>query len=206
MKFARSVHRWLSPAIAPSTAILALVAGVVGTSGCQALSIHCDPAAVIVLAPEPVTVPPGEGMRAAEIRAQQLNGARAYHAVGRSMEPLYPSDTALVVAPCDYDALHAGMPVVYVNHCGRAVAHVLLGHRKSGWVAQGLNNVHEDVDLVTSGNLVGVILQAFVSTDAALRHDAPVGVAVAHPHSLVAFAPVEAGATERESESAEGPR
>jgi hypothetical protein len=81
------------------------------------------------------------------------------------MEPIYPSDTALVVEPCAFQRLRRGMPVVYVNHNGQGVAHVLNGKVHDGWIAQGANNPRVDQDLVTEANLVGVITQAYTSGD-----------------------------------------
>jgi hypothetical protein len=63
------------------------------------------------------------------------------------------------------------MSVVYVNHNGRGVAHVLTNEMPRGWMAQGVNNAQEDADLVTAGNLVGVITQAYASADTPLRRE-----------------------------------
>jgi hypothetical protein len=81
--------------------------------------------------------------------------------VGESMEPLYATHTAIVVAPVEYKNLQKGMTVVYVNREGRMVAHALTGDLPKGWVAQGVNNDDEDDDLVTADNLVGVIVKAY---------------------------------------------
>ncbi len=53
------------------------------------------------------------------------------------------------------------MTVVYLNREGRLVAHSLTGDVPHGWIAQGINSDREDEDLVTSRNLIGVIVQAY---------------------------------------------
>ena len=118
-------------------------------------------AAIIQQTPASVIVSEGQQMKRAERAAAAIPGAEAFWGVGDSMEPLYASHTAIVVAPVRFSDLHAGMTVVYLNHNGQMVAHSLTGDIPKGWIAQGLNSDDEDDDLVTSKNLIGVIVQAY---------------------------------------------
>lgn len=118
-------------------------------------------AAIINQTPDTTLVSAGEQMKRAEAAAAQIQGAEAFWGVGKSMEPLYTSRTAIVVAPVKFKELKKGMTVVYMNSRGRMVAHSLIGDLPKGWIAQGVGNDKEDDDLVTPKNLVGVIVQAF---------------------------------------------
>jgi hypothetical protein len=118
-------------------------------------------AAIIKHTPASTIVSAGQQIKAAEAAAAEIPGAEAMWGVGESMEPLYATHTAIVVAPVEYKNLQKGMTVVYVNREGRMVAHALTGDLPKGWVAQGVNNDDEDDDLVTADNLVGVIVKAY---------------------------------------------
>jgi hypothetical protein len=118
-------------------------------------------AAIIRQTPASVLVSEGQQMKRAEQAAAEIPGAEAFWGVGNSMEPLYATHTAIVVAPVRFCDLQAGMTVVYLNHEGRMVAHALTGDVPNGWIAQGVNSDREDEDLVTSRNLVGVIVKAY---------------------------------------------
>jgi hypothetical protein len=118
-------------------------------------------AAIIKHTPASKIVSSGEQIHAAEKAAATIPGAEAMWGVGESMEPLFASHTAIVVAPIEYKNLEKGMTVVYVNREGNMVAHSLTGDVPKGWIAQGVNNDQEDDDLVTADNLVGVIVGAY---------------------------------------------
>jgi len=118
-------------------------------------------AAIIKHTPASTIVGNGQQIKAAEAAAAEIPGAEAMWGVGESMEPLYASHTAIVVAPVEYKHLQKGMTVVYMNGAGRMVAHALTGDVPKGWIAQGVNNDQEDDDLVTADNLVGVIVKAY---------------------------------------------
>ena len=150
---------------------LALASGAIGFAGGSSVSVRRDLDTIVKLAPAPVMVAKGREFRAADAAAKNIEGAQAFLGAGESMEPLYATGTAIVVMPCKFSQLHAGMSVVYVSHSGRGVAHVLVNEMPGGWIAQGLNNKSEDSDLVTADNLVGVIVQAYASADTQLRRD-----------------------------------
>jgi hypothetical protein len=118
-------------------------------------------AAIIKHTPASTIVSAGEQIKAAEAAAAKIPGAEAMWGVGESMEPLYSTHTAIVVAPVAYKNLTKGMTVVYVNRAGHMVAHSLTGDLPKGWIAQGVGNDEEDDDLVTADNLVGVIVGAY---------------------------------------------
>jgi signal peptidase I len=152
-------------------AVLVLAGGALFFSGCSSLSVRRDLDTIVAMAPAPVLVKKGAELRSAEAAAASVTGAQAFLGAGESMEPIYASGTAIVVTPCDYTNLQPGMSVVYVNHDGRGVAHTLVEKQGNGWIAQGVNNPEQDADLVTARNLVGVITQAYASSDTAMRRD-----------------------------------
>jgi signal peptidase I len=152
-------------------ALLALTGWAVLLTGCASLSVRQDLDTIVAMAPAPVLVTKGQELRTAEAAAAQMDGAEAFRGVGDSMEPIYASGTAIVVMPCDYRQLQPGMSVVYVNQDGRGVAHALVQQTNDGWVAQGVNNPERDRDLVTARNLVGIITQAYASSDTPLRRE-----------------------------------
>src|SRR4029077_20782261 len=97
--------------------------------------------------------------------AAAIPGAEAMWGVGSSMEPLYASNTAIIVAPVKFNELKKGMTVVYMSSRGRMVAHSLKTDLPKGWVVQGVNNDEEDDDLVTKKNIVGVIVNAYSAVE-----------------------------------------
>ena len=152
-------------------ALAALAAWARLCTGCTSLSVRPDLDTIVALAPVPVIVTQGQELRTAEAAAAHVDGAQAFIGAGDSMEPVYANGTAIVVLPSDYQLLRPGMPVVYVNQDGRGVAHVLVQETREGWIAQGVNNPERDPDLVTARNLVGVITQAYSSSDTPLRRE-----------------------------------
>jgi len=148
-----------------------MAAGALVFSGCSSLSVGRDLDMIVALAPAPVLVSQGAELRSAEAAAANVVGAQAFLGAGESMQPLYASGTAIVVTPCAFSDLRAGMSVVYVNRGGRGVAHALVAKSGGGWIAQGVNNPDQDKDLVTTRNFVGVITQAYASSDTTLRRD-----------------------------------
>ena len=128
-------------------------------------------AAIIERTPAPRLVTGGTELKAAEAVAAKLPGACALWGIGRSMEPLYATNTAVVVQEINYDDIKKGMTVVYVKGNGRRVAHSVVGETRGGFLVQGVNNDEEDPELVTPDNFIGVITQAFASADTAFRAD-----------------------------------
>jgi hypothetical protein len=126
-------------------------------------------AAIIKHTPNATIVTAGEQIKAAEKVAATIPGAEAMWGVGDSMEPLYSTHTAIVVAPVEYKNLQKGMTVVYMNSRGNMVAHSLTGDLPKGWIAQGVANDEEDDDLVTADNLIGVIVGAFAENHSDFR-------------------------------------
>ena len=128
-------------------------------------------AAIIERTPAPRLVAEGKQLKTAEEFAAKLPGAHALWGIGRSMEPLYATNTAVVVQEIDYDDLKKGMTVVYVKSNGRRVAHSIVGETRGGFLVQGVNNDEEDAELVTADNFIGVITQAFASADTVFRSE-----------------------------------
>lgn len=152
--FSRRIFRGLCELV-----LVALLLGVVSArAGIKSEQVL---AAIIRETPASVLVSEGQQMKRAEQAAAALPGAEAFWGVGNSMEPLYATHTAIVVARVRFCDLQEGMTVVYRNRAGRLVAHSLTGDVPAGWIAQGVNCDDEDDDLVTSQNLVGVIVQAY---------------------------------------------
>lgn len=119
-------------------------------------------------APLPQIVKRGTEMQAAEAAAANEPGSFAVRGEGCSMEPFYLEGTAVVIRVGGYENLRPGVPVVYRDHRGVSVAHMVVARKDGGWVVAGLNNLGDDVELVTEDNFVGVITQAFASKTGSL--------------------------------------
>ncbi len=126
-------------------------------------------AAIITYTPAPRLVAEGRELKAAETAAAALPGAQAFWGIGRSMEPLYATNTAIVVQPIDYEHIKKGMTVVYIKSNGVRVCHSVVGETTGGYLVQGVNNDVEDAELITPGNFIGIIVQAYASVDTAFR-------------------------------------
>lgn len=138
-----------------------VVAALVATTASAGIKSERLLAAIIKHTPASTIVERGQQVKAAEKAAAAIPGAEAMWGVGESMEPLYASHTAIVVAPIEYRQLKKGMTVVYTNRSGNMVAHSLTGDVPKGWIAQGVGNDEEDEELVTANNLIGVIVGAY---------------------------------------------
>jgi len=86
---------------------------------------------------------------------------------GRSMQPLYAPGTILVLQQFPYELLERGQTVLYRNAARKIVAHVLVAKVRDGWRVAGLNNRDHDMEPVSAGNLVGVVIAAFQPVPAA---------------------------------------
>ncbi|HEX7630498.1 MAG TPA: hypothetical protein VF388_00080 [Lacunisphaera sp.] len=126
-------------------------------------------AAIIEHTPAPRLVAAGSELKVAEARAAMLPNAQALWGIGTSMEPLYATNTAVIVQEIKYDDIKKGMTVVYVKSNGRRVAHSVVGETRGGFLVQGVNNDEEDAELVTPDNFIGVITEAYASADTAFR-------------------------------------
>lgn len=126
-------------------------------------------AAIISRTPAPRLVAEGQQLKAAEQAAAQLPAAQAFWGIGSSMEPLYATNTAVIVQEMDYNDIKKGMTVVYRKSTGVRVAHSVVGETRGGFLTQGVNNDEEDAELVTEENFIGVIVQAYASADTAFR-------------------------------------
>lgn len=118
--------------------------------------------------PAPVIVERGTEMALAEAAAAALGGTTLW-GIGRSMEPLYAPETAVVVKEVSYDAIKKGMTVVYRKANGRLVAHSVIGEDARGYIVQGVNNDEADAVSVNEKNLVGVIAAAYSANDTEFR-------------------------------------
>jgi signal peptidase I len=128
-------------------------------------------AAIISHTPAPRLVAEGRQLKSAEAAAAAIPGAHAFWGIGRSMEPLYATNTAVVVAGIDYEQIKKGMTIVYLKSTGVRVAHTVVGETTGGYLVQGVNNDEEDAELITADNLIGVVVQAYASADTAFRTD-----------------------------------
>jgi len=126
-------------------------------------------AAIIERTPAPRLVAEGTQLKTAEAVAATLPHAQALWGIGGSMEPLYATNTAVIVQEINYDDIKKGMTVVYIKRNGHRVAHSVVGETRGGFLVQGVNNDEEDAELVTADNFIGVITQAFASADSMFR-------------------------------------
>lgn len=111
--------------------------------------------------PRPQPLSEGVAWQNATALAEGLVGGFVLVGSGRSMRPLYESETILVLQQVPYQDLCRGQTVLYRNQDGKVVAHVLLAKTRDGWRARGLNNLTHDMEPVRAGNLVGVVMAAF---------------------------------------------
>lgn len=125
--------------------------------------------AIITRTPAPQLVAEGQQLKVAERAAAQIPGAVAYWGIGASMEPLYATNTAIVVTPIAYDAVKKGMTVVYIKNNGRRVAHTIVGETHGGYLVQGINNDEPDAGVVNEENLIGVIVSAYATANTPFR-------------------------------------
>ncbi len=100
-------------------------------------------------------------------RAATLPGAFVLRGQGRSMQPLYPSNTLLVVQPQPFTQLSRGMTVVFRNAENRSITHVLVAKTANGWRTAGLHNRRPDALPVTAANFQGVVVAAYAMIDGA---------------------------------------
>lgn len=126
-------------------------------------------AAIINHNPAPLIVESGRQLALAEQAARRLPGAHAFWGVGQSMEPLYATNTAVVVVPVAYDRIRKGMTVVFWNRDGFRVAHTVVGETRGGYLTQGVNCPEPDPGVVNEDNLIGVVVQAFAASDTPFR-------------------------------------
>lgn len=112
--------------------------------------------------PRVLNLSEAEAWRQAVDLAESTPGAFILVGTGRSMQPLYPAGTILVLCERRYSELCSGQTVVYRNQKQRAVGHVLVAKARDGWRVRGLNNRTHDPEPVVPGNLVGVVVGAFL--------------------------------------------
>ncbi len=112
--------------------------------------------------PRPVSVAAYEAWSRAQALADESGDALVLLGTGRSMQPLYPSGTILVLKQVAYDQLQRGQTALYRSKSDRAVVHVLITKARDGWRAKGLNNSLHDLEPVVADNLLGVVVAAFV--------------------------------------------
>jgi hypothetical protein len=84
---------------------------------------------------------------------------------GGSMQPVFGSNTMVVISKIAYEDLKPGMTVAYLNRKGHQVVHQILEKKSRGWRVQGLNNETEDLEMVTRDNLLGVIYASFAAEE-----------------------------------------
>lgn len=143
-------------------------------------------AAIISHTPAPRLVEEGRQLKTAQAAAAALPGAQAFWGIGRSMEPLYATNTAIVIQSIDYEHIKKGMTVVYRKSSGLRVCHSVVGETTGGYLVQGVNNDVEDAELITPDNFIGVIVQAYASADTAFRADTEKRLAARGKVKLVA--------------------
>lgn len=95
--------------------------------------------------------------------APEVPGDTAVVGRGRSMLPLYPAGTRLVLREVPFPQLRPGQTVIYRNRAGRIVAHVLIARTRDGWRVRGLNNRLQDMEPVRAENLLGVVVAAYTA-------------------------------------------
>ena len=164
---------WVIPRLALVRAIwlMCLFALLCDSAAGAGITAQSKLTAILVRSPDAQLVPVGQELKTAERMAARVVDAIAYLGIGGSMEPLYASNTAVVVVPIDYDRIKNGMTVVYLNCDGQRVAHCVVGETRDGYLVQGVSNEKADSEVVTKDNLIGVIIQAFASGPTGFHHE-----------------------------------
>lgn len=111
--------------------------------------------------PRAVPLPESLAWQQAGALAEQAPNAFVLVGSGESMQPLYEPGTILVLQQYPYELLEPGQTVLYRNHARKIVAHVLVARTHDGWRIAGLNNRRQDMEPVSAGNLVGVVIAAY---------------------------------------------
>lgn len=89
-------------------------------------------------------------------------GSFILQGTGRSMLPLYPPGTLLVIQETTFTELRSGQTVIYRSERQHAVGHVLVAKGRDGWRARGLNNSTHDNEPVTATKVIGVVVAAYL--------------------------------------------
>lgn len=131
----------------------------------SSLDAHYVAGRYIAASPRPEVLPGGEAFGMARQLAAAHPGAFVVRGWGRSMQPLYPSGTVLVVRPMPFAALQRGMTVMFRNRSNHSVTHVLVARTPNGWRTAGLNNRRDDYVCVNAGNITGVVIAAFTEVE-----------------------------------------
>jgi hypothetical protein len=133
-----------------------------GWSGCATQSTaRFSPQAVAAMSPAAEVVQPFEAMRLGKKYVAEHPGTEFLVGSGDSMLPLYKDHTVVATPKIGVADLKAGMTAVYFGDSGRTVAHVLVKNTSDGWIAMGVGNARSDSTLVTSDNLLGIVVRAF---------------------------------------------
>ena len=106
-------------------------------------------------------------MKAARVISSRQGNLLIGEITGDSMEPVLSEGSVVVLQQVPYESLERGMDVVYQNRQGEQVVHKLLQKTHRGWMVKGINNPRADPDLVTEGNLIGVVFATFYSFEEA---------------------------------------
>ncbi|MBK9992135.1 MAG: S24/S26 family peptidase [Verrucomicrobia bacterium] len=101
----------------------------------------------------------------AELVASMGEGRASAAGSGGSMQPVFGSNTMVVISKIAYEDLKPGMTVAYMSRKGHQVVHQILEKKARGWRVQGLNNENVDQELVTRENLLGVIYASFAAEE-----------------------------------------
>jgi hypothetical protein len=142
-------HRWLNAGLA------AALAGLGGCSAPEPLPTTLSP---------PIALVAQNPWAAASEVAAKVPRSSIVVGHGRSMEPLYPEGTVLVLQYLRWENLRAGMTTIYQadpDNPYQVVAHVLLQRDQDRWEAQGLANRASDRVWLTADNYLGTAVAAF---------------------------------------------
>ena len=131
----------------------------------SSLKVHYVAGHYVAASPRPETLPGGEASRMARQLVAAHPGAFVVRGLGRSMQPLYPSGTLLVVQPMPFAALQRGMTVMFRTGANHSVTHVLVARTSNGWRTAGLNNRRDDYVCVNARNIAGVVIAAFTEVE-----------------------------------------
>lgn len=162
-----STQHFVVARISPAFGVIGLL-GLIFCSphvSASSLELHYVGGHYVAASPRPEVLPCGEASRLAQRYAAARPGAFVVRGQGRSMQPLYPNGTLLVVQPMPFAALQRGMTVMFRHGANHTVTHVLVAKAADGWRTAGLNNRSDDYVCVNAGNIAGVVIAAFTEVE-----------------------------------------
>lgn len=135
--------------------------------GCTGQNAELEAIELIQYLPSAVVVPKGTEMRSAENYAAAHPGHTALWGVTARPIPHYGDRAGLVVKETPFDELRRGMTIVYLTQMGVQAGGLLVSKHPAGWRVKDWGADNPKDRYITSADIIGVVVLAFVPPDAA---------------------------------------